>query len=235
MTNPYRQLPPVDRLIESHTSLVKKYAYFYAGRVKQSAEVEDLLQIGMLGLIEAAHNYKVKEGVSFESYARLRIKGSIIDYLRKTSNLCRTTIKQKQDRDQAMRLLERKFGRLPEADEVADELGISISEWANREQNFAANQNQSIDEMSELYGDFIFSEKPSVEELIFNGELKVHLREAIAKLNPQQILVVELYYVKELNVFEIAEIMSVSTGRVSQIKSAAIATLRKKIEMDFSE
>ena len=235
MSNPYDIKISADRLIHDNIRLVKKYAYFYAGRVQKAAEVEDLLQVGMIGLIEAAHNYKVKEGVNFESYARLRIKGSIIDYLRKTSNLCRTTIKQKQDRDQAMRLLERKFGRLPEADEVADELGISISEWANREQNFAANQNQSIDEMSELYGDFIFSEKPSVEELIFNGELKVHLREAIAKLNPQQILVVELYYVKELNVFEIAEIMSVSTGRVSQIKSAAIATLRKKIEMDFSE
>ncbi|MDG1010197.1 MAG: sigma-70 family RNA polymerase sigma factor, partial [Amylibacter sp.] len=77
-----------------------------------------------------------------------------------------------------------------------------------------------------------FSEEPSVEELIFDGELKTHLRNAIKELNPQQILVVELYYVKELNVYEIAEILSVSTGRVSQIKTAAITALRSKIEAE---
>ena len=94
-------------------------------------------------------------------------------------------------------------------------------------------QNQSIDEVTELYGDFIFSTEPNVEEKIFNGELKKYLRDAIGELNQQQILVVELYYVKELNVYEIAEILSVSTGRVSQIKSAAISQLRKKIELEL--
>ena len=72
-----------------------------------------------------------------------------------------------------------------------------------------------------------------VDEKIFNGELKAYLRNAMSKLNTQQLLVVELYYVKELNVYEIAEILSVSTGRVSQIKSAAIALLRKKIELEL--
>ena len=112
MTNPYSNLISADRLIEGNTNLVKKYAYFYAGRVQKAAEVEDLLQVGMIGLIEAAHNYEYKEGVAFESYARLRIKGAIVDYLRKSSNLCRTTVKQKQDTDKAKRLLELKLGRL---------------------------------------------------------------------------------------------------------------------------
>ena len=232
MTNPYSKIVPADQLIEANTNLVKKYAYFYAGRVKQAAEAEDLLQVGMVGLIQAAHNYEKKEGVSFENYARLRIKGSIVDYLRKMSNLCRTTVKQKQDTDKAKRLLELKLGRIPAHDEVASELKISTSDLALWEQNFAANQNQSINETTELYGDFIFSEEPSVEELIFDGELKTHLRNAIKELNAQQILVVELYYVKELNVYEIAEILSVSTGRVSQIKTAAITALRSKIEAE---
>ena len=78
-------------------SLVKKVAYFYAGRVQKAAEVEDLIQIGMMGLVEAAHNYKPHDGVSFQIYARMRIKGSIVDYLRKSSNLCRRTIKNKQN------------------------------------------------------------------------------------------------------------------------------------------
>ena len=233
MSNPYSNRLPADKLIEGNTNLVKKYAYFYAGRVQKAAEVEDLLQVGMIGLIEAAHNYKPKDGVVFESYARLRIKGSIVDYLRKASNLCRSTVKQKQDTDKAKRLLELKLGRHPYPDEVAEELKIPVTELATWEHNFAANQNKSIDEVTELTGDFIFSTEPNVEDKIFNGELKSYLRDAIGELNQQQILVIELYYVKELNVYEIAEILSVSTGRVSQIKSAAIATLRKKIELEL--
>ena len=234
MTNPYSNLISVDRLIEGNTNLVKKYAYFYAGRVQKAAEVEDLLQVGMIGLIEAAHNYEQKEGVAFESYARLRIKGAIVDYLRKSSNLCRTTVKQKQDTDKAKRLLELKFGRLPYSSEVAEELQITTSDLASWEHNFAANQNQSIDEVTELYGEFIFSKEPNVEDKIFNGELKTYLRNAMSQLNKQQILVVELYYVKELNVYEIAEILSVSTGRVSQIKSAAIDILRRTVELELT-
>ena len=233
MSNPYDVKVSADILIQNNTRLVKKYAYFYAGRVQKAAEVEDLLQVGMIGLIEAAHNYQKKDGVAFESYARLRIKGSIVDYLRKSSNLCRATVRQKQNTDKARRVLESKLGRFPTSEELAKELKISSSEFAVWEHNFAANQNQSIDEVTELYGDFMFSMEPNVEDKIFSGELKHYLREAIAQLNQQQILVVELYYVKELNVYEIAEILSVSTGRVSQIKSAAIAILRKKIELEL--
>ena len=233
MTNPYNKQLSADQLIEKNTNLVKKYAYFYAGRVQKAAEVEDLLQVGMIGLIEAAHNYKIKDGVAFESYARLRIKGSIVDFLRKASNLCRTTVKQKQDTDKAKRLLELKLGRLPYASEVAAELKIKTSDLASWEHSFAANQNQSMDEVTELYGEFIFSKEPNVEEKILNGELKAYLRDAMKKLNKQQILVIELYYVKELNVYEIAEILSVSTGRVSQIKTAAIDILRKTVELEL--
>ena len=148
MSNPYNTKVPADRLIEKNTWLVKKYAYFYAGRVQKAAEVEDLLQVGMIGLIEAAHKYENREGVAFESYARMRIKGSIVDYLRKISNLCRTTVKQKQNTDKAKRILELKLGRIPDADEVAKELKITSVELSRWEQNFAANQNQSIDEVT---------------------------------------------------------------------------------------
>lgn len=231
MSNPYDTKISADRLIEANLSLVKKYAFFYAGRVQKAAEVEDLLQVGMMGLIEAAHNYQKKEGVAFESYARLRIKGSIVDYLRKSSNLCRATVKKKQNTDKARRLLEAKLSRFPTSEEIAAELNVLPSEFATWEHSFAANQNQSMDEVTELYGDFVLSMEPNVEDKIFNGELKEYLRDAISQLNQQQILVVELYYVKELNVYEIAEILTVSTGRVSQIKSAAIARLRETIEL----
>ena len=222
-----------DELIQKHMSLVKKVAYFYAGRVQKAAEVEDLMQIGMMGLVEAAHNYTPRDGVSFSIYARLRIKGSIVDYLRKSSNLCRRTIKNKQDYDRAYNLLRKNFGRVPTHDEVSKELDVSALELHSWEKEFAANQNQSMESATEIYGEFLISTEATVEEKLISGELKEHLREALTVLNSQQVLVIQLYYVEELNVYEIAEVLSVSTGRVSQIKSAAIALLREKVEAEL--
>ena len=223
-----------NELINKNMSIVKKIAFFYVGRVHQVIEVEDLLQIGMVGLIEAAHNYTPKEGVTFENYARLRIKGAIIDFLRKSSNLCRGTIKRKQDFEKASRKLEVEFKRLPTSEEVATELNISVSELMSWKHDFAASRHQSIEEANDAYGDFLFSNDPSVEDKILNGELKSILRANMGKLNKQQLLVLQLYYVEELNVYEIAEILSVSTGRVSQIKSAAVKELRKAIESEVN-
>ena len=223
-----------NELISKNMSIVKKIAFFYIGRVHQVIEVEDLLQIGMVGLIEAAHNYAPQEGVTFENYARLRVKGAIIDFLRKSSNLCRGTIKRKQDFDKASRKLEVELKRLPFSEEVATELNISVSELMSWKHDFAASKHQSIEEATEAYGDFLFSGDQSVEDKILNGELKSILRANMGDLNKQQLLVLQLYYVEELNVYEIAEILSVSTGRVSQIKSAAIKELRKAIESEVN-
>ena len=99
------------QLIEENLELVKKIAFYYLGRVGKVVEIDDLLQLGMVGLVEAAHNYTPKENVNFEVYARLRIKGSIIDHLRRSSNLCRGTIKRKQDYERARRKLEAQFKR----------------------------------------------------------------------------------------------------------------------------
>ena len=195
-----------DELIQKHMSLVKKVAYFYAGRVQK---------------------------VSFQIYARMRIKGSIVDYLRKSSNLCRRTIKNKQNYDRAYDLLRKNFGRVPTHDEVSTELDISTVELHSWEKEFAANQHQSMEEATEIYGDFLISTDPTIEEKLISGELKEHLRDALKVLNPQQVLVIQLYYVEELNVYEIAEVLSVSTGRVSQIKSAALSLLRQEVESEF--
>lgn len=217
-------------LIEKNMHVVKKIAYYYVGRVHQVVEVEDLLQIGMVGLIEAAHNYEPHDGVVFESYARLRVKGAIVDFLRKSSNLCRGTIKRKQDFDKATRKLELDLKRNPDAKEIAQELKIEVSDLMSWQHDFAASKHQSIEEATDAYGDFLFSMDKSVEEKILNGELKHILRSNIDKLNSQQLMVLQLYYVEELNVYEIAEVLSVSTGRVSQIKSAAIKKLKELIE-----
>ncbi|MEK9571348.1 MAG: sigma-70 family RNA polymerase sigma factor, partial [Paracoccaceae bacterium] len=198
--------------------------------VGKVVEVDDLLQLGMVGLIEAAHNYTPKQDVTFASYAKLRVKGAIVDYLRKSSNLCRGTIRRKQDYERAKRKLEKELFRIPEAHEVAKELNLDVGELLSWQHDFAASQHQSLEEASEAYGDFLFATDKSVEEKIFNGQLKDILRTKLEDLNEQQLMVLQLYYVEELNVYEIAEILSISTGRVSQVKSAAIKKLKSLIE-----
>ncbi|NCW07537.1 MAG: sigma-70 family RNA polymerase sigma factor [Rhodobacterales bacterium] len=217
-------------LIDDNLELVKKIAFYYRGRVGKIIEIDDLLQLGMVGLVEAAHNYSPKENVPFAVYARLRIKGAIVDYLRKSSNLCRGTIRRKQDYERAKRKLEKTLNRDPDVHEISTELQIDVTELTKWKHDFAVSQHQSIEEATEAYGDFLFSTDISVEEKIFNGQLKDILREKLENLNQQQLLVLQLYYVEELNVYEIAEVLSVTTGRVSQIKSAAIKNLRLLIE-----
>jgi len=218
------------QLINDNLDIVKKIAFYYVGRVGKVVEVDDLLQLGMVGLIEAAHNYTPKQDVTFASYAKLRVKGAIVDYLRKSSNLCRGTIRRKQDYERAKRKLEKELFRIPEAHEVAKELNLDVGELLSWQHDFAASQHQSLEEASEAYGDFLFAIDKSVEEKIFNGQLKDILRTKLEDLNEQQLMVLQLYYVEELNVYEIAEILSISTGRVSQVKSAAIKKLKSLIE-----
>ena len=159
------------QLINDNLEIVKKIAFYYVGRVGQVVDVDDLLQLGMVGLIEAAHNYEPREDVSFVSYAKLRVKGAIVDYLRKSSNLCRGTIRRKQDYEKAKRKLEKELFREPETSEIAKELNIEVSDLLSWEQ-FAASQHQSLEEASEAYGDFLFATDKTVEEKIFNGQLK---------------------------------------------------------------
>ena len=104
--------------IKSCLSLVKKIAWHYHGRVRSLIEIDDLIQIGMLGLVTAADNFVQKPGVTFASYARIRIKGEIIDFLRKNSNLCRTTISNKQKHDKVYESLQKNLNRDPNDDEL---------------------------------------------------------------------------------------------------------------------
>ena len=135
----------INDLIQDNLDLVKKIAWQLHGRVQNIVEVEDLIQQGMEGLIHAAQKYSPKEGVNFAQYAHLRIRGSIIDFLRKNSNLCRTTIKKKQEFERSRQNLEKKLNRQATEKELTDYLGISIDEFNYWKKAFEANVVQSLD------------------------------------------------------------------------------------------
>ena len=222
----------INQLIENNLELVKKIAWQIFGRVQKVVEVEDLIQQGMEGLVSAAQKYSPKEGVNFQQYAQLRIRGSIIDFLRKNSNLCRTTIKKKQEFERSKLDLEKKINRQATEQELIDFLGISNDEFNYWKKAFEANVVQSLDTAYNEYSILFASKDDDPESSLQNKELKNQIKEALGVLNQREALVAQLYYVEELNVYEIAEVLEISTGRISQIKKSIIGKLRNEINTD---
>ena len=222
----------INDLIQDNLDLVKKIAWQLHGRVQNIVEVEDLIQQGMEGLVHAAQKYSPKEGVNFSQYAQLRIRGSIIDFLRKNSNLCRTTIKKKQEFERSKLDLEKKLNRQATEQEFIDFLGISDDEFNYWKKAFEANVVQSLDTAYNEYSILFASKDDNPESSLQNKELKNQIKEALGVLNQREALVAQLYYVEELNVYEIAEVLEISTGRISQIKKSIIGKLRNEINPD---
>ena len=219
----------IEKLVKNNLDLVKKIAWQIFGKVNNVVEIEDLIQQGMEGLIQAAQKYTSKEGVDFTQYAYLRIRGSIIDYLRKNSNLCRTTIKKKQEFDSAYNFLLNKLSKEPTKAELIKHLGITNEEFSYWENAFQANKVQSLDEIYDEFSILFASNNTNPEEQFSDLEMKNLLKNALKNLNQREIIVTQLYYVEELNVYEIADILQISTGRISQIKKAIVEKLRKII------
>jgi RNA polymerase sigma factor for flagellar operon FliA len=133
----------------------------------------------------------------------------------------------KQKVDKTILSLERKLQRAPSDDEVAEILELTTEELRRWQQAFEANSHQSLDEMHDAHSIWFVSKEANPEESLSNQEMKRGLRDQLAKLSEREALVMQLYYVEELNVYEIAEILGVTTGRVSQIKKSAIGHLRE--------
>lgn len=232
MSLSYKNTTSLDKskLIESCTHLVKKIAWFYFGRVKNIIEIEDLIQIGMLGLVTAAQNFVEKPGIAFSSYAKVRIKGEIIDFLRKNSNLCRTTISNKQKYEKTLEELRKTHNREPTEIEIAEELKIHFNELNSWKEAFAANKLEDLEAVYDEFSIWFHSKEDTPEDYMKDIELKEELVKCLKKLDKIEALVIQLYYVEELNIYEIAKIMDLTNGRISQIKSNAIKKLRNDIK-----
>ena len=221
--------PDVEKLVSDNMALVRKIAWHMHGRVRNAVEIDDLLQVGYFGLVTAAQKYSKKEGASFASYAVIRIKGSIVDYLRKSSNLCRTTIQMQQKTKLAEAQLRSSLHRDPTKIEIAEKLGLTIEEFQDWDVAFSANVHQSLDSVYDEYSIWFASKNNNPEEALNDSQLKATLKGALSELPKREAMVIQLYYVEELNVYEIADVLEITTGRVSQIKKSAVALLRNSL------
>ena len=138
------QTPKPERLVEDHMTLVKRLAWHFQGRAGRFIELDDLMQAGYLGLVDASQRYSTREGVTFAAYAAIRVRGSIIDCLRRNSNLCRTTISMQQKVRAAERDLEMEHQRAPTLEELSEKMEMTLEELQNWQARFSGQSRQII-------------------------------------------------------------------------------------------
>lgn len=222
-----------EALVAENAALVKRIAYHLMSRLPPSVQVEDMIQAGMIGLLEAARQYDPSQGASFETYAGIRIRGAMLDELRRYDWTPRSVHRKAREVAEAMRVIENRTGRDARDAEVAEYLGLPLAEYYRVLQDSLSCRLFSIEELQET-GDGVLEEcsdpnAPPFERLMRAGFAK-SLAEAIAGLPERERLVVSLYYEEELNLKEIGEVLGVSESRVCQIQGQAMLRLRARMQ-----
>ena len=221
-----------EALLEKHVPLVKRIAYHLVARLPHTVEVDDLIQAGMIGLLDASQQYNASQGASFETYAGIRIRGSMLDEIRRNDWAPRSVHRKAREISQVMREIEQQQGRHAKDKEIAAALDISVEEYHQQLFNSAGHQVFSLNEFSDndetQAKPISNSLSGPVEELQSTG-FKAALATAISTLPERERLMMSLYYNEELNLKEIGEVLGVSESRVSQIHSQTIIRLRSKL------
>ncbi len=230
-------------LLNRYLPLVRNVASRMAMGFPRSVELSDLINTGVIGLIEAFRNFDRDRGVKFETYAVPRIRGAILDELRSLDWVPRSTRAKSREIERAHNFLENKLGRPPEKNELAKHMKISVSELYGALGDVSGTSILSLDEV--IFREDDNRQVPRIETVvdksvhsvlgeIEKGELQSFLVVAIDRLTQQEKLVIALYYFEELTLKEIGECMFISESRVSQIHTRAVAKLRGMVREKFA-
>jgi RNA polymerase sigma factor for flagellar operon FliA len=222
----------MNETIERYSPLVKRIAHHLLARMPSNIQVEDLIQAGLMGLLEAARNYDVSKGASFETYAGIRIRGSMIDDVRRGDWAPRSVHRNSRRVSEAMQIVENRLGRDAGDSEIADELDVPIEDYYEMLQDSASSKLFSFEELvssEDGPDDQIASSTPDPFEGIQKNALREGLAKAIGQLPERERLVLALYYDQDLNLKEIGEVLGVSESRISQIHSQAAMRLKSRL------
>jgi len=231
--NSYNSQIDKTTLLERHTVLVKRIAYHLLARLPASVLVDDLIQSGMIGLFEAANNFDNSKGASFETFAGIRIRGAMLDEMRRGDWTPRSVHKNSRMVSQAIKELESSLGRDVTDIEVAEKLDISLNQYHHILSEASSGKilgidDLGVDEDAIKHRDDSLSDDPY--ESIEHSAFKKGLSECISALPEKEALVLSLYYDEELNLREIGQVLDVSESRVSQIHSQAMHRLKARMQ-----
>lgn len=220
----------VDELVETHMPLVKKIALHMMARLPDHIQLEDLMQAGMVGLLEAARKYESGQGATFETYAGIRIRGAIVDEIRRGDWVPRSVHRNARRISDAVQTIEAREGRDARDAEIADELGVTLDDYHSQASDATTGRLFSLDELAEKQ-DHINDQAPEdgPAGTLQDADFRTALAEEIEKLPERERLVLSLYYQDELNLKEVGAVLEVSESRVSQIHGQAAARLRARM------
>ena len=221
-----------EQLILKHMPMVKRVAIHLKARIPPFMELDELIQVGMVGLIEAARAFDPGKGHEFEHFALSRVRGSILDEVRRQSFLPRSAVAFNRSESEALHVLAAELGRTPTQAELAQYMGKDMDEFQKERGHAKRFETFSM----EVVSDEVMSmpadrgQQPDIQ--VEEAEFMQAVVEAIDHLPEREKLVMSLYYVEELNLKEIGEVLGVTESRVSQILSTVVKKLRSQLQVD---
>jgi RNA polymerase sigma factor for flagellar operon FliA len=225
-----------DALIRQYSPLVRRLAHHMMAKLPPSIQVDDLIQVGLIGLSEALTRFEASQGVQFETFATQRIRGAMIDELRENDWMSRGSRKSQKEIEVALRRLEHRLGRSPTETEIAAELGMDLAEYQSLLNKVRGTQLVYLEDMAGgSEGEDGFLDRHMVDgdsdpmQMLRNQRLRQSLVEAIKNLPEREQYIMSMYYEKDMNLKEIAAVLGVTESRICQLHSQSIARLRAKM------
>jgi RNA polymerase sigma factor FliA len=220
-------------LVKTHALLVKRIAYHLLGRLPRSIQLEDLMQAGMVGLLEAAKHYDGTKGASFETYAGIRIRGHMLDEVRRNDWVPRSVYRNARLIAKAVRQVENTLNHEAKDKDIAAVLEVSLEDYHHMLHDTHGAHLYGFDDLG-VTDDMLQGEgklvMPEPQARVLQDEFQHHLADIIEGLPEKERLVLSLYYEHELNLKEIGELLEVTESRVSQIHSQATHRIRARID-----
>lgn len=222
-----------ETLVKNHAMLVKRIAHHLMGRLPHSVQLDDLIQAGMLGLLEATRHYDSSKGASFETYAGIRIRGHMLDEVRRNDWVPRSVYRNSRMISEAVRNVEHRLGREAKDSEVAAELSLPLNEYHDMLQDSASSHLYGFEDLGVTDdilqgGEGHQSTEPHIN--VLHNDLISRLSQVISGLPHKERMVLSLYYEQDLNLKEIGEVIEVSESRVSQILSQATHRIKARLQ-----
>jgi RNA polymerase sigma factor for flagellar operon FliA len=225
-----------DALIRQHAPLVRRIAHYMIAKLPPNVELDDLIQVGMIGLAEALSRYESTQGVQFETFASQRIRGAMIDELREHDWMSRSSRKGQKDIEVTIRRLEQTLGRAPRESEIAQAMELSLDDYQSLLSKVRGTQLFYLEDLSPGQDDeesfldrYVADGSADPMAMLRDHRLRAALVEAIDSLPEREKYVMGMYYEHDMNLKEIAAVLEVTESRVCQLHSQAIARLRTKM------
>lgn len=224
-----------DAMLEQYSTLVRRLAHQMIAKLPANVEVDDLIQVGMIGLADALARFDASQGVQFETFATQRIRGAMLDELRGTDWMSRGNRRQQRSIEAAVHRLEQKLGRAPVESEIAREMGITLADYQEMLGRVRGTQLVYLEDMSGDDGDEDYLDRHVADDagdplaMLQDRRMREALVAGIKNLPEREQFVMSMYYEQDMNLKEIAAVLGVTESRVCQLHSQSIARLRVKL------